>query len=92
MMRGKATGTPAGEFFGVKPTGKSFNTMALDLFTVKNGNRHPPIMLKTGWEHCGRVAISTEGRLRGHLWPRQISKSHKAPNERMQARCDYCSG
>ena len=36
-MRGKATGTTAGEFFGVKPTGKSFNTMALDLFTVKNG-------------------------------------------------------
>jgi hypothetical protein len=28
VVRGKATGTPAGEFFGVKPTGKSFNTMA----------------------------------------------------------------
>ena len=37
VVRGKATGTPTGEFFGAKPTGKSFNTMALDLFTVKNG-------------------------------------------------------
>lgn len=37
VVRGKATGTPKHELFGVKPTGKSFNTMALDLFTVKNG-------------------------------------------------------
>ncbi len=37
VVRGKATGTPTREFFGAKPTGKSFNTMALDLFTVKNG-------------------------------------------------------
>jgi predicted SnoaL-like aldol condensation-catalyzing enzyme/ketosteroid isomerase-like protein len=37
VVRGKATGTPIREFFGTKPTGKSFSTMALDLFTVKNG-------------------------------------------------------
>lgn len=37
VVRGKATGTPKQELYGVKPTGKSFNTMALDLFTVKNG-------------------------------------------------------
>jgi predicted SnoaL-like aldol condensation-catalyzing enzyme/predicted ester cyclase len=37
VVRGEATGTPALEFFGAKPTGKSFRTMALDLFTVKNG-------------------------------------------------------
>jgi len=37
VVRGNATGTPTGEFFGAKPTGKSFDTMALDLFTVKNG-------------------------------------------------------
>jgi predicted ester cyclase len=37
VVRGEATGTPTGEFFGAKPTGKSFKTMALDLFTVKNG-------------------------------------------------------
>ena len=37
VVRGKATGTPTGELFGVKPTGKSFNTMAIDIFTVKNG-------------------------------------------------------
>jgi predicted SnoaL-like aldol condensation-catalyzing enzyme/predicted ester cyclase len=37
VVRGKATGTPTREFFGAKPTGKSFNTMALDWFTVKNG-------------------------------------------------------
>jgi len=37
VVRGEATGTPTRELFGVKPTGKSFKTMALDLFTVKNG-------------------------------------------------------
>ena len=37
VVRGKATGTPTGELFGAKPTGKSFKTMALDLFTVRNG-------------------------------------------------------
>jgi predicted SnoaL-like aldol condensation-catalyzing enzyme/predicted ester cyclase len=37
VVRGKATGTPTGEFLGAKPTGKSFNTMAIDIFTVKNG-------------------------------------------------------
>jgi predicted ester cyclase len=37
VVRGKATGTPVGEFWGAGPTGKSFNTMALDIFTVRNG-------------------------------------------------------
>jgi predicted SnoaL-like aldol condensation-catalyzing enzyme len=37
IVRGEATGTPRGEFWGAKPTGKGFKTMALDLFTVKNG-------------------------------------------------------
>ena len=37
IVRGEATGTPTGEFFGAKPTGKSFKTMAIDIFTVKNG-------------------------------------------------------
>jgi predicted SnoaL-like aldol condensation-catalyzing enzyme len=37
VVRGKATGTPTGEFWGAKPTGKSFNTMAIDIFTVKDG-------------------------------------------------------
>jgi predicted ester cyclase len=37
VVRGKATGTPTGDFWGAKPTGKSFNTMAIDIFTVKSG-------------------------------------------------------
>jgi predicted ester cyclase len=37
VVRGQATGTPGKEFWGAKPTGKSFNTMAIDIFTVKNG-------------------------------------------------------
>lgn len=37
VVRGKATGTPTGEFWGTQPTGKGFNTMAIDIFTVKNG-------------------------------------------------------
>src|SRR5258708_9547427 len=38
VVRGEASGTPTAEFFGAKPTGKSFKTMAIDIFTVKNGN------------------------------------------------------
>jgi predicted ester cyclase len=37
VVRGRATGTPTGEFWGQKPTGKSFDTMAIDLFTVRDG-------------------------------------------------------
>jgi predicted SnoaL-like aldol condensation-catalyzing enzyme/ketosteroid isomerase-like protein len=37
IVRGEATGTPTGELFGAKPTGNSFKTMAIDIFTVKNG-------------------------------------------------------
>jgi predicted ester cyclase len=37
VVRGEATGTPTGDLFGTKPTGKSFKTMAIDVFTVKNG-------------------------------------------------------
>jgi predicted SnoaL-like aldol condensation-catalyzing enzyme/predicted ester cyclase len=37
IVRGEATGTPAAEFWGAKPTGKSFKTMAIDIFTVRNG-------------------------------------------------------
>jgi predicted SnoaL-like aldol condensation-catalyzing enzyme/predicted ester cyclase len=37
IVRGRATGTPIGEFFGQKPTGKSFDTMAIDVFTVRDG-------------------------------------------------------
>jgi hypothetical protein len=36
VVRGEATGTPVLEFWGAKPTG-SFKTMAVDVFTVKNG-------------------------------------------------------
>jgi predicted SnoaL-like aldol condensation-catalyzing enzyme len=37
VVRGEATGTPAKEFWGAKPTGKSFKTMAIDIFTVRDG-------------------------------------------------------
>jgi len=35
IVRGEATGTPTGELWGARPTGKSFKTMALDVFTVR---------------------------------------------------------
>jgi predicted ester cyclase len=35
VVRGRATGTPKRELFGARPTGKSFNTMAVDVFTVR---------------------------------------------------------
>ena len=37
VVRGEATGTPTGEFWGAKPTGKGFKTMAIDIFTVREG-------------------------------------------------------
>lgn len=37
FVRGEATGTPVGDLFGAKPSGKSFRTMALDVFTVRDG-------------------------------------------------------
>lgn len=37
VVRGEATGTPTGAFWGAPPTGKSFRTMAIDLFTVRDG-------------------------------------------------------
>ena len=36
VVRGEATGTPTGDLFGVKPTGKSFKTISIDMFTVKD--------------------------------------------------------
>ena len=35
IVRGEATGTPVGELFGARPTGRGFKTMALDVFTVR---------------------------------------------------------
>jgi predicted ester cyclase len=37
IVRGEATGTPVAQFWGAAPTGKSFKTMAIDLFTVREG-------------------------------------------------------
>ena len=37
VVRGEATGTPIAEFWGAKPTGKGFKTMAIDVFTVRDG-------------------------------------------------------
>jgi len=37
VVRGEATGTPTGVFWGANPTGKAFKTMAIDVFTVRNG-------------------------------------------------------
>jgi predicted ester cyclase len=36
-VRGEATGTPAGEFFGAPSTGKSFKLMSIDIHTLEAG-------------------------------------------------------
>jgi predicted ester cyclase len=36
-VRGEATGTPAGEFFGAPHTGKSFKIMSIDVHTLEGG-------------------------------------------------------
>lgn len=35
-MLGEASSTPTENFFGVEPTGRSFKTISLDIFTVRN--------------------------------------------------------
>lgn len=37
IVRGEATGTPAGELFGVPHSGRSFKTMSIDIHTVEGG-------------------------------------------------------
>ena len=37
VVRGEATGTPTGKFWGAQPTGKGFKTMAIDIFVVRDG-------------------------------------------------------
>lgn len=37
VVRGRATGTPSGPFFGAPHTGKRFDIMSIDIHTVENG-------------------------------------------------------
>jgi predicted ester cyclase len=37
IVRGEATGTPAGEFMGVPYGGKSFDIMSIDIHTIEGG-------------------------------------------------------
>ena len=37
FVRAEATGTPVRAFLGLQPTGRSFKTMSIDSFTIKNG-------------------------------------------------------
>lgn len=37
VVRGRATGTPAGPFFGVDGQGRSFEILSIDIHTVENG-------------------------------------------------------
>lgn len=37
VVRGEGSGTPAGPFFGVPHTGKSFRLMSMDIHTIRDG-------------------------------------------------------
>jgi predicted ester cyclase len=37
IVRGRATGTPVGELFGVPPSGKKFEIMSIDIHTLEGG-------------------------------------------------------
>ena len=37
IVRGEASGTPSGEFFGAAHTGKSFKVMTIDMHTLRDG-------------------------------------------------------
>jgi len=36
VVRGEATGTPVKTFLGAEPTGRSFRTMSIDIYTITN--------------------------------------------------------
>ncbi|MBV9561171.1 MAG: ester cyclase [Bradyrhizobium sp.] len=36
-VRGEATGTPVGDFFGTAAAGKSFKLMSIDVHTIEGG-------------------------------------------------------
>jgi predicted ester cyclase len=37
IVRGQGSGTPAGPFFGVPHTGRSFKVMSIDIHTLRDG-------------------------------------------------------
>jgi predicted ester cyclase len=37
IVRGRASGTPVGDFFGVAPSGRKFEIMSVDIHTVAEG-------------------------------------------------------
>lgn len=37
VVRGRASGTPAGDFFGVPPSGRRFEIMSVDVHTIAEG-------------------------------------------------------
>jgi len=37
IVRGRASGTPVGPFFGAPPSGKSFDIMSIDIHTIEKG-------------------------------------------------------
>jgi predicted ester cyclase len=48
IVRGEATGTPAGDLFGVPHSGKSFRIRAIDIQTIKDGKIARRTTSKTG--------------------------------------------
>ena len=52
-VRGEATGTPSGEFFGAAHTGKSFKVMSIDVHTVEAARWSARITSRTGSALCG---------------------------------------
>jgi predicted SnoaL-like aldol condensation-catalyzing enzyme len=60
IVRGEATGTPTGELFGAKPTGKSFKTMAIDIFTVKDGQLATAYHVENWMTAIQQITKSTE--------------------------------
>jgi len=65
IVRGEVTGTPAGDLFGVPPSGKSFRIMAIDIQTIRDGKIARTYHLEN-WLQCpwGSFAPSK----REHTW------------------------
>jgi predicted ester cyclase len=52
IVRGEGTGTPIKTFLGAEPTGRSFRTMSIDLYTVTGLKDLVPTMSRTGRRPC----------------------------------------
>ena len=65
IVRGEATGTPIKTFLGTEPTGRSFRTMSMDLYTVTHSRIWRSYYVENGTAAlCQRQRLTTSAKRR----------------------------